>query len=77
MVGVAWNGTDDDYTAFVERHGLTFPQLADTPGAIFDRFGVPFQPAFAIVPLNGEYELLIGPAGSDTLDPIIADVIAG
>jgi hypothetical protein len=74
-VGVAWNGSDGDYEDFVDRHGLTFPQLADTSGAVFERFQIPFQPAFAIVPVDGEAELLIGAARSPVLDMIISDAL--
>jgi hypothetical protein len=72
---VAWNGRDTDYEEFVERHGLTFPQLADTAGVIFDGFGIPFQPALAIVPMTGEIELLIGSAGGPMLDMIISQTL--
>jgi hypothetical protein len=73
---VAWNGRDADYEEFVERHRLTFPQLADTAGVLFDEFGVPFQPALAIVPMNGDIELLIGSAGSPMLDMIISQTLS-
>lgn len=59
----------------MERHELTFPQLADTAGEVFGRFQIPFQPAFAMVPTDREAELLIGSAGSPLLDNIIADTL--
>ncbi len=72
---MAWNGRDSDYEEFVDRHGLTFPQLADTAGEVYDRFGIPFQPALAIVPIDGDVELLLGSAGSPMLDMIISQAL--
>jgi peroxiredoxin len=74
VIGVAWNGSPSDYQAFVDRHDLTFPQLNDTDGVIFDRFQIPFQPAFALVPPDGEVELLIGSAGGPMLNMILAEL---
>ena len=39
---------------------MTFPQLSDDAGALFERFGVPSQPAFALVDDSGEVETRLG-----------------
>ena len=60
FVGVAWYGDDDSFTGFITKHGLTFPQVSDDPGAVFDRFGVPSQPALVVVRPNGDVEQYLG-----------------
>lgn len=72
FVGVAWSGSQDDYLGFIDEYGLTFPQLDDTSTEIFQRFGVPSQPAFAIVFPDGEVQTLFGAADDELLDSIIA-----
>jgi hypothetical protein len=39
--------------AFVDRHGLTFPQINDQDGSIFAHFGIPAQPAWIFVDRSG------------------------
>jgi hypothetical protein len=46
--------------AFVKRHGLTFPSIADPDGEIFRRFGVPGQPAWAFVDAKGSVQRVNG-----------------
>ena len=72
---MAWTGSPSDYEAFVDRHGLTFPNLDDSPGEIFGRFGIPGQPAFAIVKPDGSGEVLIGAAGPELIDMIISGAL--
>ncbi len=65
FVGVAWTGTDDEFQAFIDRYGLSFPQLSDDAGVIYDRFGVPAQPAFVVVDDTGETDTLLGAVDED------------
>lgn len=39
--------------AFVERHGLTFPNIVDPSGEVFARYGVPSQPAWVFIDAEG------------------------
>jgi hypothetical protein len=64
---VAWSGNESSFQAFVDRHGLTFPNLADDRGAVFARFGVPIQPAWVFVTADGTGERIIGALGDDAL----------
>ncbi len=73
FVGVAWTGSDDEFQGFIDKHGLTFPQISDDPGAVFDRFGVPYQPAFAIVASDGSVELISGAVEPELLAQIISE----
>jgi peroxiredoxin len=75
FVGVAWSGNDDEFQRFIDNHGLTFPQLSDSPGAIYARFGIPAQPAFVVVDAAGEVETLFGAVDEALLDDIISGAI--
>ena len=75
FVGVAWTGSDEDFQGFVDEHGLTFPQISDDPGEVFDRFGVSYQPALVIVRADGSTELLAGEVDETVLDEILSQDI--
>jgi peroxiredoxin len=70
---VAWTGDDDAFQGFIDKHGLTFPQISDDPGEVFDRFDVAFQPAFAIVKTDGSIESVAGVVDDSLLDQIISE----
>lgn len=75
MIGVAWTGSEADFEDFVDRHRLTFPSISDAPGTVFDRFGIPYQPAFALVHTDGRIDSLLGSADADVIDMIIGQAI--
>ncbi len=52
---------------FVDRHGLTFPQANDDDGAVFAKFGVPYQPAWAFVSRDGQVDVHQGALGEGDL----------
>lgn len=60
VIGVAWAGTESDYADFVERHGLTFPNISDTEGEVYARFGVPYQPAWVYLDTDGTSQVRRG-----------------
>jgi peroxiredoxin len=60
VVGVAWAGSDPEFQDFVDRHGLTFPTLADPDGAVFALFGVPAQPAWVFIGPDGRSTTQLG-----------------
>jgi len=60
VVGVGWYGTQDDYRKFVERHSLTFPNVDDSDGNWYQRFSVPYQPAWVFVESSGTFTSLLG-----------------
>jgi peroxiredoxin len=76
VIGVAWTGSEQNFEEFIDRHGLSFPNISDGPGAIYDRFGVPYQPAFALVDADGNVETLIGAADDDVLDMLINNLVS-
>jgi peroxiredoxin len=71
VIGVAWTGSESDFQGFVDRHGLTFPQLSDDAGDVYDRFGIPYQPAFAAIGVDGSTEILLGPADEAILEMLV------
>lgn len=75
FVGVAWYGSDDAFQGFIDKHGLTFPQVSDDAGDIYDRFEIPAQPALVIIDANGTEQQLFGAVESDVLDGLISDVL--
>ncbi len=75
FVGVAWVGDDASFQDFIDRHGLTFPQLSDDNGEIFARFGVPSQPALVVIGVDGSVQQLFGAVDGDLLDDILGDTV--
>ena len=73
-MGVAWTGSEDSYQAFVDEHGLTFPQISDTSADVFSRFGVASQPAFVIVRPDGTTEQMFGAIDESLLDQILSEI---
>lgn len=73
---MAWFGSDDSFQDFVDRHGLTFPQVSDDDGVVFARFEVPAQPALVIISPDGEVQTLFGAVDEALLDDIIGDAVA-
>ena len=53
IIGVAWSGDERAYADFINEGGLTFPQVDDTAGAVYDRFGIPYQPAAVLLRPDG------------------------
>ena len=66
--GVAWAGDETAFHDFVDRHHLTFPQLADGNGKLFEHFGVPTQPAFVVINPDGAATTLLGSLDDAKLD---------
>lgn len=63
--------------AFVDRHGLTFPNVNDEPGSVFGRFGVPGQPAWVFVAQDGTVTRRLGALDEAALDTALAATRSG
>ena len=50
IVGVAWSGDERTYLDFIDEGGLTFPQIDDTAGEVYGRFGIPINPPLCSSP---------------------------
>jgi peroxiredoxin len=75
-VGVAWLGSDTEFQGFIGNHQLSFTQLSDDAGAVYDRFEIPYQPAVVVVAPNGKVETLYGAADEAVLDQLVRDALA-
>ena len=73
---MAWTGSDAEFQTFIDRHGLTFTQLSDDAGAIYDRFAIPVQPAVVVVRPEGHVETLFGAVDGAELDQLVNDALA-
>lgn len=76
FVGVAWTGDDESFQGFIDDHGLTFPQISDDPGDVFERFDVPAQPALVLVAVDGTVERLLGAVDETALDNLLDALVA-
>lgn len=74
FVGVAWFGDDRSFQGFIDRHGLTFPQLSDDAGDVFARFEVPSQPALVLVGADGDVQQFLGAVDEDRLDQLLTEL---
>ena len=68
IYGVAWAGDEAAFRDFVDRHQLTFPQLADSNGAPYEHFAIPAQPAFVVIDPDGQATTILGSLDDAKLD---------
>lgn len=59
---------------FVDRHGLTFPNVVDDDGSLFSGFGVISQPAWAFYDGQGGIDVQLGSLGSSELNSRIEEL---
>ncbi|MEY4607418.1 MAG: Redoxin [Actinomycetota bacterium] len=71
---MAWYGSDDDFQAFINEYGLTFPQVSDPDGEVFARFGVASQPAVVVIDAAGTATLLPGATDADELTAVLTEL---
>lgn len=76
FVGVAWFGDDAAFQGFIDKHGLTFPQISDDDGEVFSRYGVPGQPALVIIDAAGGTQQLFGAVDEALLNDLLTDATA-
>lgn len=68
FVGVAARDQPSAMQAFVDKYKLNaVPQLADTDGVVWEKFGVLAQPAFAFVEPTGDVDVVEGPMSESEL----------
>lgn len=75
FIGVAWYGDDTSFQAFVDKYSLTFPQISDNPGDVFARFGVPQQPAMAVIDRAGNVQVSMGAVEPAELDAALTKAV--
>jgi peroxiredoxin len=68
---VAWSGSEKSFQGFVDKHKLSFANIADGDGTVFARFGVPSQPAWVFVDSTGKATRSQGALSSAKLEQIV------
>jgi peroxiredoxin len=76
FIGVAWYGDDASFQGFVDKYHLSFPQISDNPGDVFARFGVPYQPAMAVIDRSGKVQVSLGAVEESALDAALTAAVA-
>ena len=67
VVGVAWNGSEQQMQDFISKYGISFSTMNDQTGDIFAHFEVPAQPAWVFVSAAGEVNTYLGALEPDLL----------
>jgi cytochrome c biogenesis protein CcmG, thiol:disulfide interchange protein DsbE len=78
VVGIDTQDLSDDAKAFVERYGLSYPQLRDGNGDIADEYGTTGVPENFLVDPTGKVRLVApGPVDEEYLRKEVAPLLAG
>ncbi|MCL3860967.1 redoxin domain-containing protein [Actinotalea sp. K2] len=78
FLGVPGLGEEDAMRSFVDDTSTgTFEHLVDADGALWQRFGVVNQPAYAFVSADGTVEVHAGALGADALRERAAQLTTG
>lgn len=72
--GVANGGDDSSFQRFIDDYGLTFPQISDVSGEIFDRFSIPIQHAVVVVDPSGRVETMLGAVDEVRLEELLVEI---
>lgn len=74
IIGVAWQGSEAAMQKFIDKHGLTFPQVNDDSATVFAHFDVPGQPAWVFIDAAGKGSQVLGALEEAQLDDILASI---
>jgi len=78
VVGIDTQDLTDDARAFVERYGLSYPQLRDGGGDLADEYGTTGVPENFLVDPTGKVRLVApGPVDEDYLRKEVAPLLPG
>jgi cytochrome c biogenesis protein CcmG/thiol:disulfide interchange protein DsbE len=78
VLGIDTRDLTDDGRDFVERYGITYPQLRDGDGASADDFGTTGVPESFLVDPKGRLVLIRrGPVDDTYLDQFVAPLLEG
>ncbi|HEU5252183.1 MAG TPA: TlpA disulfide reductase family protein [Solirubrobacterales bacterium] len=76
VVGIDTQDLSGDAEAFVERYGLTYPQLRDGKGDVADEYGTTGVPENFLVDPAGKVRLVVpGPVGETQLRDEVAPLL--
>jgi hypothetical protein len=68
IIGVAWNGSEQSMQEFAAKHQLTFANIKDNDGLVFD---VAYQPAWVFIQQDGTHETKLGAMDEATLTKML------
>ena len=68
-------GPRSEFEAFIDEHGLTFPQLSDGAARSTSASSIPVQPALVVIDGAGEVETLNGSVDERLLDEVFAAAV--
>ena len=75
VIGVDWNDTTRNATAFIREHGLTYPNLRDGSSEVGNRYGINGLPTTFVLDAEGTIvRTLRGPQTTATLREALASV---
>ena len=57
----------------MDRHQLTFPQLTDSDGEVYEHFAIPSQPAFVVIEPDGQATTILGALDDAKLEAALND----
>ncbi|WP_159232832.1 protein disulfide oxidoreductase [Mycolicibacterium vanbaalenii] len=76
FVGVAALDQEPAMQRFIDEYGIGFfPNIADLDGALWQRFGVTTQPAFAFVTADGSVDVVRGSLSEPALTTRVATLL--
>lgn len=76
FVGVAALDEVPAMQDFIDTYKIgDFPNIADTNGAVWQRFGVTNQPAFAFIGADGSVDVVVSSLGSEALETRISTLV--
>lgn len=61
---------------FIDKHGLTFPQISDDPATVFRHFDVPAQPAWVFIDASGTGSQALGALEDSQLDAMLSTIVS-
>lgn len=77
FVGVGALGNQPELLDFVKKTGTSaFPNIDDSSGAIWKRFGIVIQPTLIFVDRKGKISTKIGPSGAEFLESKVKALVA-
>lgn len=77
FVGVGALGNQPELLDFVEKTGTSaFPNIDDSSGAVWKRFGVVIQPTLIFIDRNGKISTKIGPSDAEFLESKVKALVA-
>ena len=74
FLGVAALDSAESMRGFEKKYKLGFTSLADTDAAVWAKFGVTSQPAFAFISAAGDVEVVPGSLSASALKSKIAEL---